>query len=174
MGTLRFPEKVKLIVAMLSNDTALFCKAQSDLEKILRNSVDYESNVIDFTYTEYYNPEMGCNLKRKFLSFEKLTPLENTEKIKLLTNKLEKKYSSGGKRRINIDPGYLDLSKVVLFSTKDYTHRIYVGHGIFAEVTLHYKNKRYDSWPWTYPDYKSEEYAPVFAAIREIYKKGRT
>ena len=174
MGKARPPEKVKLIAALISNDTVLFDKIKSILEKRFLNKVDFESPVLDFTHTDYYNDEMGLGLKRKFLSFKKTAPLKNIEKVKLLTNEIEGLNSFAGKRRINIDPGYLDLSKLVLFSTKDYSHRIHVGNGIFAEVTLFYKDKNFTAWPWTYPDYKTEAYISIFNTIRDIYKKDIT
>ncbi|MCX5666334.1 MAG: DUF4416 family protein [Candidatus Omnitrophica bacterium] len=170
MGKINPPEKVKLIAGLISNDEALLDKMGALLEKRLRNKVDFNSPVIDFNYTDYYDKEMGGRLKRKFLSFKKLVRLEGIAKVKLLTNELEKRFLVDGKRAINIDPGYIDMAKLVLLSTKDYSHRIHIGNGIFAEVTLHYKDKRFNFWPWTYPDYKSEEYTSVFGKIRDIYK----
>ncbi|MDD5174791.1 MAG: DUF4416 family protein, partial [Candidatus Omnitrophica bacterium] len=99
------------------------------------------------------------------------------EKTKILSNKIEKILSVNGKRTINIDPGYVDLAKLVLFSTKDYSHRMHVGRGIFAEVTLHFKDEKFTTWPWTYPDYKTDAYISIFNYIRELYKselKNRT
>jgi len=170
MGKIFPTEKVKLIAGLISNDEILFDKVKPILERRLRNPVDFESGIINFNYTDYYNEEMGSDLKRRFFSFKKLVGLENLAKIKLLTNDIEKKFSLCGKRIINIDPGYIDMAKLVLFSTKDYSHRVYTGKGIFAEVALHYKDKRFNSWPWTYPDYKSDEYAKIFGAIRDMYK----
>lgn len=174
MGKAPPPEKVKLIVGLISNNTALFDKIKSILEKRLKNPADFESPVLAFVHTDYYNEEMGTGLKRKFLSFKRIVPIENIAKIKLLADKIEKKNSTNEKRNINIDPGYVDLSKLVLFSTKDYSHRIHVGKGIFAEVTLFYKDKKFRAWPWTYPDYKTDAYISVFNTIREIYKKDLT
>ena len=170
MGKIYPPEEVKLIAGLISNDEALFDKIAARLEKKLKNKVDFKSGIIDFTYTDYYDKEMGGGLKRKFLSFERLVRLENVAKVKLLTNDIEKKFLINGKRAINIDPGYIDMAKLVLFSTKDYSHRVHIGNGIFAEVTLHYKNKHFDFWPWTYPDYKTREYARIFGIIRDIYR----
>lgn len=170
MGNIRPAGRVKLITGLISNDAALFDKARRILEKKFRNKVDFESDILDFVHTDYYNEEMGRNLKRRFLSFKREVPLKNVENAKLISNKIEKKFSLNSKRAINIDPGYLDLSKLVLFSTKDYSHRIYVGNGIFAEVTLHFKNDTFNAWPWTYPDYKSESYISIFNSIREIFK----
>lgn len=173
MGKIYPPGKVKLIAGLISSDEGLFDKAVPLLEKKLKNKVDFASGVIDFCYTDYYNKEMGSGLKRKFLSFKRLVRPERAAKVKLLTNDIEKRFLVNGKRRINIDPGYVDMAKLVLFSTKDYSHRVYVGNGIFAEVTLHYRDKRFDFWPWTYPDYKSDEYTQVFGAIRDIYKNAK-
>ncbi len=133
--------------------------------------IDYESPISDFNHTEYYAEEMGPGLKRVFLAFERLAGLKNICSSKLRTDSIESRFAKAGKRVVNIDPGYLDMSKVVLFSTKDYTHRIYLDKGVFAEVTLFYKEKRYNPWPWTYADYKSADCAVIFEAVRDIYKK---
>lgn len=171
MGMVRIPRKVKLVTGLLSNDNALFEIAKAALQRIF-GKIDFESNELEFTNTDYYEKEMGPHLKRKFFSFEKLLDLKNIYTVKLRTNLLEKKFlRSGGCRAINIDPGYLDLSKLVLFSTKDYSHRIYLDKGIFAEVTLFYKDKCFKSWPWTYPDYTRKDYTDIFDHIRDIYRK---
>ncbi|MDP3791912.1 MAG: DUF4416 family protein [Candidatus Omnitrophota bacterium] len=170
MGNIRTAGKVKLITGLISNDTELFDKAKLLLEKRFKNKIDFESTIIDFSYTDYYNKEMGINLKRKFLSFKKLVSLKNIEKMKLVSNKIEDKFSLNNKRAINIDPGYLDLAKLVLFSTKDYSHRMHVGNNIYAEVTLHFMGEKFNAWPWTYPDYRTDEYISIFNSIRERYK----
>ncbi len=168
MGVPYKSRRVKLIIGLLSNDAVIMSKACSALSRAF-GKIDCESSDADFTQSDYYEKEMGSNLKRKFLSFEKLLDLNDVYKVKLRTNILEKKFSRDGKRVVNIDPGYLDFAKLVLFSTKDYTHRIYINKGIFAEVTLFYKDGKYNSWPWTYPDYKSEPYKETFDIIRALY-----
>ncbi len=172
MGIITRPKKVKLIIGLISSNEDLLTKIKISLEKTLRNKVDYTSPMMDFNYTDYYKKEMGSPLKRKFLSFEKPLDLERIYAIKIMTNALESKFAKCGKRMINIDPGYLDMAKLVLFSTKDYTHRIHLNDGIFAEVTLYYKDDTFNPWPWTYPDYKSKEYIAIFNHIRGLYKKG--
>ncbi|MDP2912604.1 MAG: DUF4416 family protein [Candidatus Omnitrophota bacterium] len=162
-------DRAKLVVGLLSADAALFSKLKKILERMFGNS-DFESDISEFPYTDYYREEMGENLKRRFLSFDKLFRINGLHKIKLKTNGLEKRFSKNGKRAINIDPGYLNLSKLVLFSTKDYSHRIYLNNGILAEVTLYYKNNTFNPWPWTYPDYKSDTYIGIFNSIRSRYK----
>jgi hypothetical protein len=169
MGIVTRPHKVGLIIGLLSNDIAELAKARESLKRIFGRT-DLESPITDFTYTDYYKKEMGEGLKRQFLSFEKLLDLKGICAVKLKTNGLEKRFAKNGKRAVNIDPGYLDLAKLVLFSTKDYSHRIYLDRGIFAEVTLVYKDKSFAPWPWTYPDYRTAEYIGLFNTIRDIYK----
>lgn len=169
MGALRSHDKVNIIVGLLARDVSIFKKIERKLDRAY-GRIDFESGILDFTHTEYYKEEMGKGLKRKFLSFEKLVSPKDICSVKIRTNRLEKEFLSGGKRTVNIDPGYLTLSKLILFSTKDYTHRIYLDRGIFAEVTLFYKDRKYNPWPWTYPDYQSKAYLDIFESIRELYK----
>lgn len=160
--------KVKLIVGLLSNDITTMNKASIALVRIFGRT-DFESDILDFTHSDYYRKEMGNGLKRRFLSFRGLLSLKDIYKVKLKTNRLESKFSGDGRRTVNIDPGYLDHAKLVLFSTKDYIHRIYLDRGIYAEVTLFYKDGRFNAWPWTYPDYRSADYLGIFNSIRELY-----
>lgn len=171
MGSIRLPGKVKLIVGLLSNKAGLLKTIGCDLEKAFKNKVDYGSELLDFLHTDYYKEEFGPALKRKFLSFKNPVALKNIYRVKIETDAIERMFSENGKRTINIDPGYLDLSKLVLFSTKDYSHRIYLDGGIFAEVTLFFKDNTFNPWDWTYPDYKSRPYIEIFNRIRQIYKK---
>lgn len=169
MGAIRIPEKVRLLAGLLSRDAGLFTVAKKRLEDMF-GKIDYESEILDFYHTEYYDKEMGSNLKRIFFSFGMPYDPATIYDTKLKTNMLEQDFLDHGKRTLNIDPGYLNLSKLVLLSTKDYTHRIYLDKGIFAEVTLHYKDKSFQAWPWTYPDYKSKPYIDIFNLLREKYK----
>jgi len=171
MGKIGTPERVKLIAGLISNNTKLLSDIRRPFERILANSIDFESPVIEFDKTDYYQEEMGPALKRKFYSFKKLVSLDGIHAVKIKTNALEKRFTKLGKRRVNIDPGYIDMAKLVLFSTKDYTHRIHISKGIYAEVTLHYKNGSFTAWPWTYPDYRTKEYLDIMHKIREIYKE---
>jgi len=95
--------------------------------------------------------------------------------MKILTNKLEKRicYECGlgeDQRRVNLDPGYITLSKLVLATSKDYSHRVYLGAGIYAETTLRFEGGRWAPWPWTYPDYADCRYHKFFEQVREGYK----
>lgn len=169
MGEIYKPTKAKLIIGMFSNDESLFKKAQKELEKKY-GKVDFESGLLDFNFTDYYQKELGENLKKKFISFKKMIDYDDLPDIKISTNKIEDKFIKKGRRKINIDPGYLTLAKLVLATTKDHVHRIYLYKGIYAEVTLHYKNKSFRPWSWTYPDYRSRKYREIFEQIRNTIK----
>ncbi|MDD5156416.1 MAG: DUF4416 family protein, partial [Candidatus Omnitrophica bacterium] len=167
MGTIQKAQPVKLIAGFIFKDQDALSGSLFLLNKAF-GKTDYESPPLAFTHTSYYSEEFGDGLRKKFISFKKLVSPERLCRIKIFTNKIEKKFSLGANRLINIDPGYLDMAKLVLASTKNYNHRIYLDKGIFAEITLTYKNKSFIPWQWTYPDYSSPDYISVFNRIRDI------
>lgn len=170
MGSLKKVSVVKLVTGMIANERNLFQEAEGLLQKKL-GPIDFESEILKFNFTAYYRKEMGDNLLRKFISFEKLiNPLKIIE-IKLFTNRIEQKFSTNSKRSLNIDPGYLNEGKLVLVSTKDNLQRMYLGKGIYGEITLYYKDGDFQDFIWTYPDYRIPEYKNVFKKIRESFRK---
>ncbi|RKX70418.1 DUF4416 domain-containing protein [candidate division WOR-3 bacterium] len=120
-----------------------------------------------FTATEYYESEMGKGLMRCWLAFLTQFDPEELVELKKRAVAIEVSLSVEGRRRVNIDPGYLDLKRVVLSTHKDAAHRIYLGDGIYAEVTLIYYNKSFRPLPWTYPDYRWEETINFFNSLRQ-------
>jgi len=168
MGRISQPLPVKLIVPMFSGDEGLFLEAESRLAEAF-GPIDYRSGTLPFMHTSYYTPEFGLALLRKFVAFERLIDPSSLADVKHETNALEHELASDGKRRINLDPGYISQSKLVLATTKNHAHRIYLGKGVYAEVTLRYQNKAFRPWEWTYPDYRTEEYLEIFEEIRRIY-----
>ncbi|MCX8082035.1 MAG: DUF4416 family protein [bacterium] len=165
-------QKVKLFCGILYGNEDIVEKTTKKLiEKI--GEIDITAGPFPFTYTDYYHKEMGDNLKKRLISFKNLVSLEDSFIWKHITNDIEKVFftTSEFPRRVNLDPGYLNLSHIVLFSTKDFYHRIYLGKGIFAEVTLYFEKKQFVFLPWTYPDYKSEGYLKFFKELRNIYRK---
>jgi hypothetical protein len=170
MGEIKGHPPVKLIVGMIAADADLFSSAEVPLSRRF-GPADFWSDVIPFDYTDYYTGEMGADLLRKFISFEKLIRPEEIVEIKIFTNDLERRFlhPNTDRRRINLDPGYVSAAKLVLASTKDHIHRIYLKDGIYAETTLRMENKTFRAWQWTYPDYRSEEYIAIFNEIRRIY-----
>lgn len=168
MGKAKAPLPVKLIMPMFTRRVELFRLAEDALVGQF-GPVDYHSPRLTFAHTGYYEEEFGPGLQRQFLSFEKLIDPGKLADVKLLTNALERRWSLAGRRPINLDPGYISPEKLVLATTKNHGHRIYLGRGIYAEVTLTYRNKAYRPWPWTYPDYRSEAYLEIMQAIRRVY-----
>jgi hypothetical protein len=171
MGLAKRQPGAVLFAGLLTAECALLPDVRRSLEKAF-GRCEYESAWLDFTHTDYYDREMGSGLKRKFLAFGRLIDLESAYTAKIATNRLELRFAKDGRRAVNIDPGYLTLAKVALFSTKDYSHRIYLKEGIFAEATLHYARGEYRPWPWTYPDYATKEYGDIFSALRARLKNG--
>lgn len=126
---------------------------------------------VPFLHTTYYEREMGTGLLRYFLLFKPLRDREELPSVKLITNDIEANMSEGGRRTINIDPGYIALEQVVLATTKGFAHRIYLGQGIFGDLTLMHAAGTYKPLPWTYPDYGSAEMISMLKCWREEYKK---
>lgn len=168
MGSIRQPTPVKLVMPMLARSCAWFGQATRALSGQFGH-VSYISDDLPFDQTAYYLPEMGAGLLRRFVTFEGLVDPACLAEVKTLTNALEREWSQEGKRTINLDPGYLSAAKLVLATTKDYAHRIYLGQGIYAEVTLLYRHGVFEALPWTYPDYRSAAYHRILGEIRAQY-----
>ena len=168
MGTAREPVPVKLIVSLLSADARLLIETSAALCR-LYGRIDFESELLPFDHTDYYTAEFGRGLQRQVVSFERLVHPSELPAIKNQTNTLEYSLALGGQRRVNIDPGYVALGKLLLASTKDHAHRIYLGDGVYAEGTLTYQRGRFRPWPWTYPDYATPQYCALFQEIRRRY-----
>ncbi len=140
--------------------------------KNLWGSILFESENFPFEITKYYYKEMGEPLYRKFILFENI--LEDPSKIveiKLKSYELEKKYSVEGKRKINIDPGYLNKFQVVITTFKNFSHRIYLGKGVYAHLEYIFKKKKPTPLPWTYPDFLQENYINLFEKFYIIYSE---
>lgn len=170
MGKIKEPLPVKLIASLFAGSGELLEEAGVRLSQEF-GSIDYESELLPFDHTTYYAAEFGENLKRRFVAFEELVHPGKLAEIKLLTNALEMEWVVEGKRRINVDPGYVSHSKLVLATTKNHAHRIYLGQGIYAEVTLHFRDGAFRGYPWTYPDYASPPLIAIFNQIRALYIK---
>lgn len=174
MSEPRKPLPAKLVVSIIfragirTGNTPELLETLAQLEQKF-GPTDYVSHLMEFKHTKYYNNEMGDFLLRRFISFKQLVCRDRLAEIKLYTNSVEKKYCDrGGLRKVNIDPGLLSLENLVLASGKNFTHRIYLQNGIFAEVTLLYQNKKFTTMDWTYPDYASMEITAILTDIRSL------
>jgi hypothetical protein len=169
MGAIQSPDLVLLVIAASTrHDTALAWSRQRAAAHF--GPVALASPVFDFSETDYYTATMGPNLKKQFFAFEQLIDPGSLADIKCTTNRWEAEYAALGRhaepRPLNLDPGYITPAKLVLASTKDHAHRIYLGDGIFAEVTLSYRSGRWQPHEWTYPDYRRDDYQQFFTECR--------
>jgi len=169
MGKITSFTMEKLIIAVLISREDFSEKLIMRLENNF-GPIDYKSDMLNFNYTNYYDDEMGTNIKRFFLSFQNLISPDKLPDIKILTNTIENSFGEGARRPINLDPGILSMKSFILATTKDNGHRIPLQKGIYGEVTLLFVNKKFQALPWTYVDYQSEEYSKVLKKIRGIYK----
>ena len=170
MGQLKEVWPVKVLAGLLSREVALFETVILELEREW-GPVDQQSELMEFNFTRYYKEELGNDLKRLFISFAGLVDPGRLPKMKLFTNHIEDKLSINGRRRVNIDPGYITPARLILATTKDHAHRVYLGRGIYGDLTLIYSQGRFNPLPWTYPDYRSEEYVAYFKRVREICRE---
>jgi hypothetical protein len=131
--------------------------------------VDFVSLLLPFDFTRYYDAEMGKGLTRAFLSLAELVDPATLASVKTATNEIESGFSVGRRRRANLDPGLLSASRFILASTKDSSHRVPLGDGMYAEITLVYEHGAFRPVEWTYPDYASPEYREILRAMRERY-----
>ena len=172
MGTPREPAPAKYFVALLASDRSLLRAIEADLTPIM-GTVDGRSEIWPWDVSRYYENEMGAGLLRRFVSFFPLMSPGELAEIKLQTQRVEAKYRDGERsrerRRVNVDPGYCEAGKVVLASTKNAGHRIYLHSGIFAEFTLRYYGGGFREGLRTYPDYRWPETLCFLNSLRSVY-----
>ena len=169
MWELKEPKPAKLIIGILAaNRQCLHTAVEALTSKFGRT--DFVSNVWQFTQTDYYKDQTGEHILRQFVSTEHLIAPALLAKIKHRTNKLEQKLAAKLAlplpRPVNLDPGIIEPSKLILASTKNYSHRIYIGKKMYAEVTLIYDKGKWKAFDYTYPDYKGQCYFDFFAKVR--------
>ena len=165
-------DHVKLFVAVLYADPTALVEARSELEMVW-GPIDFSGSDRDFDMTDYYEPEMGPDLKRRLLSFEKLIPPEDLRQAKLKTNAMEDALLASGRRRVNLDIGYLDHNKIVLASVKYAGQKIHLGDGIYADLIARYRQGRYRPFEWTFPDFRDGRYDEELQQIRQVYLSQR-
>jgi hypothetical protein len=174
------PADVRLICGMISADAALFDEAAVELAAEF-SEIDLRSEVMPFDFTHYYDAQMGSPLWRQFVSFSKPVSPEVLAAAKVATNRIEADFAnrltqpgaavpqdnSRPERPINLDVGYVDESKLILASMKNFSHRIYLSQGVYAELTLRYHKGRWDALGWTFPDFASGRYHPFLTQARD-------
>jgi hypothetical protein len=169
MWELHDPQPVKLIIGILAADETSLAAAVKAISKSF-GVIDLASDVWPFTQTNYYKDELGPNALRQFVSIEKLIDPGKLAQIKHDTNSLEQQLADSLKlplpRPVNLDPGFIEPSKLILASTKNFSHRIYIGNKMFAEVTLMYEKGSWRHFEYTFPDYRQSCYQDFLSKVR--------
>ena len=168
MSTPEEPGRVKLISSLFSPREELIHEVISAMTGLF-GPVDWISPPLFFDRTRYYAREMGWPLHRRFISFQTLIPPTDLIAVKLETNKIEMGYLSRGNRLINVDPGYISAERLILATGKNYIHRVYLGKGIFADLTLIFKKGTFIPLEWSYRDYSNPKMIETLNQIREGY-----
>lgn len=169
MGEITQPKPVLLFAAVTS-------RYEPAIEWSIRRAsaqwgkVALQSSIFDFTETKFYTESMGTELKKQLFVFEDLIAPDELPKQKVLSNEWEEEYNRQSdfpeKRPLNIDPGYVTEAKLVLATTKDRDHRIYLSDGILAEITLHFQSGQWQKSRWTYPDYQRKDFQEFLTKCR--------
>ncbi|NLM22295.1 MAG: DUF4416 family protein [Peptococcaceae bacterium] len=162
-----------MIVGLLYCDEGLAKVIEKKLESLF-GRIDCRSSVYRFSnISTYYDAEMGGKVNKYFFSFETCVDPSRLVEIKLMTNDIEKEYSRHGFRNINLDPGLMGHGRLTLATTKNAPHRVPLHSGIYAEITLFFARKDWQSLPWTYMDFKTDETKSFLREVRTIYLKQR-
>ncbi|MBL7223446.1 MAG: DUF4416 family protein [Candidatus Brocadiae bacterium] len=173
MGQPTSPQPAKLLCGMLAQREEWFASAEEKLAAAF-GPIDLASDLIPFDFTDYYTPAMGTGLLRKFVTFDALVAPDRLAATKLATNAIEEELAvrlgAAVPRPVNLDPGLLDGSRLILATTKDNAHRIYLRDGIYAEITLTYRKGAWTPAPWTYRDYQSKAYHQFLTTARALYR----
>ncbi len=175
MGQITSPPPVKLFTGVLTSRAEMIPDIRFRLSREF-GPIELQSALFPFDATCYYDKEMGAPLSRFFLSFTEMILPQEIAAVKQTTNNLEAAFASENRqvpRPVNLDPGYLEESKIVLASTKNFYHRILLAGGIYGEVTLHFSRGRWQPFPWTFPDFRSGRYDGFFFKLREAYRDQR-
>jgi hypothetical protein len=168
MGSPQPPSSVKLVAGLLAASDALLADAVAALNNCF-GPLDAHTTPAPWTVSTYYRDEMGADLRRQFISFERLIAPGKLAGIKQMTNALEGAWTAHGRRQVNLDPGYVGTTKLVLASTKDAAQRVYLSGGIYAEVALVFHDGTFHAGAHAYPDYAAAETRRFFTRVRSQY-----
>ena len=169
MAVPQIPAPGRFFVGVLACDAAAARLARSALAALWGEPV-LDWGPEPFDATRYYEEECGPHPLRAFHAFPEPMPLDLLAARKLRTNRLEielaQTLAGPWPRPVNLDPGYVTRAQLTLASAKNFSHRIYLASGIFAEVTRLWRHGDFVNLPWTFPDYASGRYDDFFRALR--------
>ncbi|NDV18003.1 DUF4416 family protein [Pseudodesulfovibrio sp. JC047] len=170
MSTPKTPEPGLLILSILSAQWDTVWPELLALLEAEFGPVAEAGDLFVFDQTDYYDAELGTPIMRRLISFETLRPLDTLADIKMATNALEQRFADGEKRRFNLDPGFITLQSLVLATGKNFSHRIYLKNGIWADLTMIWQKKQWVTFPWTFPDYAGNDMKSRLTKLRQSYK----
>ncbi len=168
MSVPQTPRPAKLIIGIITIETKLIEELVVELTSQF-GTIDLVSPWMHFNFTTYYESEMGSPLFRRVFAFKPLIAQGDLSALKLATNQIENRYACKGRRQANIDPGYMLRERFVLASGKNFSHRVYIGRGIYADLTLIYQKGSFKKLPWTYPDYSDAGMLKFLEQVRNKY-----
>ena len=163
------PLPVLPIAAVLSSDLK---QAELALAELASDwaGIDIEGEATPFANTDYYEQEMGGGLSRRFVSFCRLDGPDVLVALKQRAWEIDQRFAENGQRTVNLDPGYIDATKVVLASFKPGTQKIYLGHGVWADLVAYFQHGAFGPLPWTFPDMRDGPHLRFFEKARQQYK----
>ena len=170
MSVIREVLRVKPVCGVMFQPEIDLIQIIQELQSVT-GTVDEQSDIFDFSFSDYYKEEMGPGLKKIFLSFHSLVDPGTLPRMKLRTNEIETRWSETGKRKVNLDPGYITGAKLILASTKDFAHRVFIGDGIYGDVQLRFIHNRFHANEWTYPDYQTGLALSFFQGVRAKFMR---
>ncbi len=168
MSELQAPQPAKLVIGLFMGDIQIFKRLVPEFISMY-GQIDLVSSWMTFDYTRYYEMEMGTPLLRRLCSFQRMIAQQDLAGIKMNTHQIEQSFSQSGRRRVNIDPGYMLRERFVLASGKNFSHRICIGDGVYADLTLIYHKGDFQRLPWTYPDYADGDMLEFLEQVRNKY-----
>ncbi len=166
------PPPAKLLASIIYRDEERFAVAR-DLFAERIGAVERVSGPFPFDFTEYYAREMGAPLARRFVVAAGVVARDSLAAAKAAAEKIEEALAVGGRRTVNVDPGLLTEESFILATGKNYSHRVYLRDGVFADLTLVYRKGAYRALPWTYPDYASDAVRAFLSDVRAAYRESR-
>lgn len=170
MSRRRVPPPARLVISAIFREEGIFGPLLPMLSKAV-GEVRFAGPPFPFNRTGYYSAEMGEPLFRRFLVASAPVARDALPGIKAATEGVERELEEGGRRTVNLDPGLLTPENFILATGKGYSHRVYLGQGVFADLTLEFRKGDFHPMPWTYPDYASGEIKELLKGLRQEFMK---
>lgn len=170
MSERRRPEPAALVVSVIYRIESRFDEAARRMGA-LWGDPERISDPFPFDKTRYYRREMGEPLVRRFFVGRRPVARDTLPEIKVAAETIEREFAEEGRRTVNVDPGFLTAENFVLATGKNFSHRIYLGNGVFADLTLVFREGEYRALPWTYPDYASGEIRAFLGEVRDRFRR---